>query len=55
LNIYGDYRLCKKCGMKADVVENGIDLCAECWNKKMTGKTIDEFGKELDEKENKET
>ena len=54
MNIYGDYRLCKKCGMKADVVENGIDLCAECWNKRMTGKTIDEFGKELDEKEKKE-
>ena len=41
--------------MKADVVENGIDLCDEFWNKKMTGKTIDEFGKELDEKENKES
>ena len=30
-NIYGDYRICCKCEMKADVVENGNDLCASCY------------------------
>ena len=50
-NIYGDYRICCKCGMKADVVENGNDLCAECYFKHHTNLTIKEYenkNKELD-------
>ena len=48
-NIYGDYRICCKCGMKADVVENGNDLCASCYFKFHTNTTIEEY-----EKRNKE-
>ena len=48
-NIYGDYRICCKCEMKADVVENGNDLCASCYFKFHTNTTIEEY-----EKRNKE-
>lgn len=44
-NIYGDYRICCKCGMKADVVENGNDLCASCYFKFHTNTTIEEYEK----------
>jgi len=51
-NIYGDYRICCKCGMKADVVENGNDLCASCYFKFHTNTTIKEYerkNKDLDQ------
>jgi len=51
-NIYGDYRICCKCDMKADVVENGNDLCAECYFKHHTNTTIEEYerkNKDLDQ------
>ena len=38
-NIYGDLRLCIKCGMNADVVENNNDFCAECYFKSHTNTT----------------
>jgi hypothetical protein len=48
-NIYGDLRLCIKCGMNADVVENNNDFCAECYFKHHTNTTLEEY-----EKRNKE-
>lgn len=42
-NIYGDLRLCFKCGMNADVVESGKDLCAECYFKLHTNTTLQEY------------
>jgi hypothetical protein len=48
-NIYGDLRLCIKCGMNADVVENNNDFCAECYFKSHTNTTLEEY-----EKRNKE-
>jgi len=48
-NIYGDYRICCKCGMKADVVEKSNDLCASCYFKYHTNTTLEEY-----EKRNKE-
>ena len=50
-NIYGDYRICCKCEMKADVVENGNDLCASCYFKHHTNTTLEEYeirNKEID-------
>jgi hypothetical protein len=44
-NIYGDLRLCIKCGMNADVVENGNDFCAECYFKSHTNTTLEEYEK----------
>ena len=40
MNIYGDYRICCKCKMKADVVERGKDYCADCWFKYFSGETL---------------
>ena len=42
-NIYGDFRICYKCGMNADVVESGKDYCASCWFVNHTDMTIDEY------------
>ena len=42
-NIYGDFRVCYKCGMNADVVESGKDYCASCWFVNNTDMTIDEY------------
>ena len=42
-NIYGDFRICYKCGMNADVVESGKDICASCWFVDHTDMTIDEY------------
>ena len=52
MNIYGDMRICTKCDMKADVVENGNDYCAECWweNFSSTGIKLKDYHKQ--EKEN---
>jgi hypothetical protein len=44
-NIYGDLRLCIKCGMNADVVENNNDFCAECYFKSHTNTTLEEYEK----------
>ena len=46
-NIYGDYRICCKCEMKADVVENGNDLCASCYFKHHTNTTLEEYEKRV--------
>ena len=37
MNIYGDYKICRTCGMAADVVERGRHYCAECWWKRFSG------------------
>tara|TARA_R100000234_G_C4958803_1_gene160826 strand:+ start:236 stop:430 length:195 start_codon:yes stop_codon:yes gene_type:complete len=52
MNIYGDMRICTKCDMKADVVENGKDYCAECWWESFsnTGIKLKDYHKQ--EKEN---
>ena len=42
-NIYGDFRVCYKCGMNADVVESGKDICASCWFVNHTDMTINEY------------
>ena len=46
-NIDGDYRICCKCEMKADVVENGNDLCASCYFKHHTNTTLEEYEKRV--------
>ena len=52
MNIYGDMKICTKCDMKADVVENGKDYCAECWWESFsnTGIKLKDYHKQ--EKEN---
>ena len=47
MNIYGDYRICCKCKMKADVVERGKHLCAECWFKYFSGETLEQYEKRI--------
>ena len=51
MNIYGDMKICTKCDMKADVVENGKDYCAECWWKRFsnTGTTLKNYEKKKQE------
>ena len=45
--MYGDYRICCKCKMKADVVEKGKDFCAECWFRYFSGESIEEYEKRV--------
>ena len=58
MNIYGDMRICTKCDMKADVVENGKHYCAECWWESFsnTGTKLKDYekqkGKEDENKKN---
>lgn len=33
--------------MKADVVERGKDLCAECWFKYFSGETLEQYEKRI--------
>jgi len=50
-NIYGDVKVCCKCGSDADVIENGCNYCADCISQKWTGKNINELSKEILEKD----
>ena len=43
--IKNEYILCK-CGFKADIIDNKIHYCAECWSKKFLNKTLDELQEE---------
>ena len=47
MNIYGDYRICCKCKMKADVVERCKDFCADCWFKYFSGETLEQYEKRI--------
>ena len=49
--MYGDYRICCKCKMKADVVEKGKDCCCDCWFKYFSGESIEEYEKRNNELE----
>jgi hypothetical protein len=49
--MYGDYRICCKCKMKADVVEKGKDFCCDCWFKYFSGESIEEYEKRNNELE----
>ena len=51
ININGDKRLCKKCNAKADIVERGVDLCADCYSKQVWGMPISEVHKNIQAKE----
>ena len=51
MNMYGDYRICCKCKMKADVVEKGKDFCCDCWFKYFSGESIEEYEKRNNELE----
>ena len=42
LMIKSEYILCK-CGFKADIIDNKVHYCAECWSKKFLNKTLDEL------------
>ena len=46
-NIYGDYKICVKCGDPADVIESNKDYCCECWFKKVNGKSFKEVEKKI--------
>ena len=50
-NIYGDVKVCCKCGSDADVIESGCNYCADCISQKWTGKNIEELSKEILEKD----
>jgi hypothetical protein len=50
-NIYGDYKICVKCGDPADVIESNKDYCCECWFKKVNGKSFKEVDKQIKEEE----
>ena len=50
-NIYGDYKVCVKCGDPADVIESNKDYCIECWHKKVNGKSFKEVDKQIKEEE----
>jgi predicted amidophosphoribosyltransferase len=52
MNIYGDYKICRTCGMKADVIERGRDYCAECWFNMHSDRTFESIDKEIQESEN---
>ena len=47
INIYGDVRICCKCGSDADVIESGCNYCADCISEKWTGKDIKELSKHI--------
>ena len=46
-NVYGDVKVCCKCGSDADVIESNCNYCADCISEKWTGKNIDELSKEI--------
>ena len=46
-NVYGDVKVCCKCGSDADVIESNCNYCADCISHKWTGKNIDELSKEI--------
>ena len=50
-NIYGDYKICVKCGDPADVIESNKDYCCECWFKKVNGRSFKEVDKQIKEEE----
>lgn len=50
-NMYGDYRTCHKCKKSADIVEKNKDYCASCYFIYVIGKPIEEYEKELKERE----
>ena len=50
-NIYGDYKVCIKCGDPADVIESNKDYCVECWYKHVNGKSFKEVDKQIKEEE----
>jgi|TARA_R110001583_G_scaffold20869_2_gene79530 hypothetical protein len=47
INIYGDVRVCCKCGSDADVIESGCNYCADCISEKWTGKNIAGLSQEI--------
>ena len=47
MNMYGDFRICYKCKMNADIVEKGKDYCASCWFKYFSGESIEEYEKRV--------
>lgn len=51
INIYGDVRVCCKCGSDADVIESNCNYCADCISEKWTGKNINDLSKEILEKD----
>ena len=46
-NVYGDVKVCCKCGSDADVIESNCNYCADCISHKWTGKNIDELSQEI--------
>jgi hypothetical protein len=50
--MYGDYRTCFRCKKSADIVEKGKDYCADCYFICIIGKPIEEYERELLEREN---
>ena len=46
-NVYGDVKVCCKCGSDADVIESNFNYCADCISHKWTGKNIEELSKEI--------
>ena len=50
-NVYGDVKVCCKCGSDADVIESNCNYCADCISQKWTGKNIEELSKEILEKD----
>ena len=46
-NVYGDVKVCCKCGSDADVIESNFNYCADCISEKWTGKNIEELSQEI--------
>ena len=50
-NMYGDYKICCSCKESSDIIENNRHYCASCYFRCVLGKTIEEYEKELKERE----
>ena len=51
INIFGDIRVCSKCGDPAVIVEKGKDFCAECYSLTVWQMPLSKVGEDLDKRE----